>query len=520
MRLRFSFNGTARHRLFIAVITCCTIVAKAQVYDVTAFGAKGDGITDNTTFIQKAIDQCATTGGQVYFPAGTFLSGTLYLKSYVTLHLTEKATLLGHTDISKYPYLNAGISFYGENWAKQALIFCKNAEYVSIEGNGTIDGQGASFVITTNKKPDRYKNRPYLLWFAGSKHIRVKGVHLRNSAFWMQHYLGCEDLLIDGISIWNHSNKNNDMMDIDGCKNVIVSNVNGDSDDDGLTLKSTSPLITENVSITNCVLSSHCNALKMGTESTGGFRNITISNCVIKPSAQHAIIYGLPAGTSGISLEVVDGALMENVTINNIAIDGPEVPLFVRLGNRARKYTDTAATPAPGVIRNVQLSNITAINVGETASSITGVPNALVQDVTLSNITITAKGGGIAADMLTKVEELEDEYPEATMFGKLPAYGLYIRHANGIQLNNVSFRFRNAEERPALFFASVKQFSVTGLNAQTQSNTNAVINLTNSSNGFITNTVQHYPARSFVRKDAQSVNITTTNNYTPAIKSR
>ncbi len=520
MRLRFSFKRIAKHRLFAALFTCFTCVAHAQVYDVTAFGAKGDGMTDNTTSIQQAIDQCAVTGGKVYFPSGIFLSGTLYLKSHVTLHLTEKATLLGQTDVSKYPHLSSGIPFFGEEWAKQALIFCKNAEYVSIEGNGTIDGQGASFVIKTNKKPERYKNRPYLLWFAGSKNITIKGVHLRNSAFWMQHYLGCENLLIDGISIWNHSNKNNDMIDIDGCKNVIVSNVNGESDDDGVTLKSTSRLITENVSITNCVLSSHCNAIKMGTESTGGFRNITISNCVIKPSSQLATIYGLPAGTSGISLEVVDGGIMENVAISNIAMDGPEVPLFIRLGNRARKHTDTAATPAPGIIRNIQLSNITAINAGITSSSITGVSYAQVKDVTLSNIAITTKGGGTAKDMDIKVEELENEYPEATMFGKLPSYGLYVRHVNGLHVSGISLRYNGNEQRFPVVLSSVKQFSFSGLNVQSDKNTTAVISLNNSSNGFITNTIHHYPAKSFIRKDAQSVNIVTTNNYTPAIKTR
>ena len=243
--------------------------AGAQTYDISSFGAKGDGVTDNTPLIQRAIDSCAKTGGRVYFPAGTFLTGTLYLKSNVTLHISEGAVVLAHHDISKYPYQDAGIPFYGELWARQSLIFCKGQQNVGIEGKGTIDGQGGKFLANTLKKPDRYRNRPYLLWFAGCKNVSVKDVQLRNSAFWMQHYLGCEYVLIDGIRVWNHSNKNNDMMDIDGCKNVTVCNVIGDSDDDGITIKSTSPLVSENITITNCVISSHCNALKFGTESTG-----------------------------------------------------------------------------------------------------------------------------------------------------------------------------------------------------------------------------------------------------------
>ncbi len=123
------------------------------------------------------------------------------------------------------------------------------------------------------------------------------------------------------------------MMDIDGCcRYVTISNVTGDSDDDGITIKSTSKLISEYITITNCILSSHCSALKFGTESTGGYRNIVISNCVIKPSAQVSTIYGRPAGISGIALEVVDGGTMENISISNMVIEGPEVPLFIRLG--------------------------------------------------------------------------------------------------------------------------------------------------------------------------------------------
>ena len=170
----------------------------AQIYNVTDYGARGDSATDNTAFIQQAIDACTKTGGKVYFPAGKFLTGTIILKSNVTLSISGGAVILAHTSLSKYPYLNSGIRFYGEDWAKQSLIFCKDQQNVGIEGPGTIDGQGASFPVTTIVKPDRYKNRPYLLWFAGCRNVTVRDVQLRNSAFWMQHYLGCEYVLIDG----------------------------------------------------------------------------------------------------------------------------------------------------------------------------------------------------------------------------------------------------------------------------------------------------------------------------------
>lgn len=491
---------------FLAIFSIAT--ARAQMYDITRFGAIGDGKTNNTVFIQQAIDSCSITGGKVYFPTGVFLTATLVLKSNVTLYISGGATILGDSNTSHYPYQDAGIRFYGDQWAKQALIFCKGQENVGIEGKGTIDGQGAKFVVTTIRKPDRYRNRPYLLWFAGCKNVSVKEVHLRNSAFWMQHYLGCEYVTIDGIKIWNHSNKNNDMMDIDGCKYVTISNVAGDSDDDGITIKSTSPLLSENITITNCILSSHCNALKFGTESTGGFRNVVVSNCVIKPSAQLTTIYGKPAGNSGISLELVDGGIMENISINNIVIDGPQVPLFIRLGNRARKYMDGAPNPPLGKIKNIHISNIVATGADETGCSISGIEKAPVEDISLSNISIETKGTDSIIDFTRRVEEKEAEYPEATMFGNLPSYGFYIRHATGVKLSNITLRSRNRETRPGIIIAKTKQFSLAELDIQADDSTKAVVYIENSSNGYVTGSFPYFPAKQFLLAGQNSKHIT------------
>lgn len=493
----------------VLFMTCCIAgsTGYAQQYNVTHSGAVGNGVTDNTVFIQKAIDSCTVTGGKVYFPAGTFLTGTIVLKSNVTLHLSAKAVLLGQPATKYYPYQQAGIPFYGEDWAKQALIFCKNQENVTIEGEGVIDGQGASFVINTIKKPDRYKDRPYLLWFAGCKKVTVKGVRLRNSAFWMQHYLGCEQVLIDGINIWNHSNKNNDMIDIDGCRYVTISNVTGDSDDDGITIKSTSPLISEHITITNCILSSHCSALKFGTESTGGYRNIVISNCVIKPSAQVSTIYGRPAGISGIALEVVDGGIMENIAISNMVIEGPEVPLFIRLGNRARKYIASAVTPLPGRLKNISLANIIATGANNIGCSISGLEKSPVENISLRNISIEMSGGGEAADANVVPEEKEQDYPEATMFGKLPAYGFFIRHATDVRMSDIRLRYKTADARPAFLVSGTDGFTLTGLNVQSAATTEAVVVVNKSKNGIVGGNVPEFPARRFVKQDQQSVNI-------------
>ncbi len=494
--------------IWAVCITMGTAIhTKAQLYDVTNYGAIGNGITDNTVAIQKAIDECAKTGGKVYFPGGSFLTATLVLKSNVTLHISSHATILGHTDPKQYPYQDAGIRFYGEEWARQALIFCKNQENVGIEGSGTIDGQGASFVVNTIKKPDRYRDRPYLLWFAGCKDVTVKGISLRNSAFWMQHYLGCEFVWIDGIRVWNHSNKNNDLMDIDGCKNVTISNVIGDSDDDGITIKSTSSLISENITITNCVVSSHCNAIKFGTESTGGFRNVVISNCVIKPSGQLSTIYGKPAGMGGLALEVVDGGIMENITIDNIVIDGPLVPIFMRLGNRARKHTADAVAPPLGRIRNISLSNIIATGADETGCSITGIAKAPIENISLHNIRIETKGGDSLVDLFKPVVEKEEEYPEGIMFGKLPSYGFFIRHAKEVKMSGITLRSTGRENRPGIVVNNASKFYLNGLDIQSTDSTKAVVYVSESKDGTITNNLQYYPAQQFLLKDKTSTNI-------------
>jgi polygalacturonase len=502
-----------RFRIYPPLIALlfATCSLQAQVWDITSFGAKGDGTTDNTEFIQQAVDSCHLRGGKVLIPSGKFLSGTIILKSFVTFHITAGATLLAHTDPRKYPFLSAGIRFYGEDWARQALLFAANAERITLEGAGIIDGQGASFPVTTDKKPDRYKNRPYLIWMAGCKNVNITGLSLRNSAFWMQHYLGCEFLKLDGLNIWNHSNRNNDMMDIDGCRYVTISNIIGDSDDDGITLKSTSTLLSEHITITNCILSSHCNALKFGTESTGGFRNITISNCIIKPSRQTTTIYGKPAGISGVSLEIVDGGLMQNIHISNLVIEGAEVPLFVRLGNRARKFISSAATPPVGSIQHVHFSNITATGAGETGCSIVGIPGASIRDLTLTDIRLSLRGGGTAEDAQRMPEEKEKDYPEATMFGKLPAAGVYIRHVAGITISGLSVQTSQPDRRSVLVLEDVNDFRIDGVHCKPPA-AHPVISIRSATNGIVNNNRMAAGPKEFIAIPREAKNITYISN--------
>jgi polygalacturonase len=244
-----------------------------------------------------------------------------------------------------------------------------------------------------------------------------------------------------------------------------------DSDDDAITLKSTSPRLCENIRISNCMVSSHCNAVKLGTESNGGFRNISISGIVVKPSSdQQEKFFGQWIGSSAISLEVVDGGTMENVTVSDITVEGTESPIFIRLGNRGRGYKlrdgkgtlsgngneDTIAELIPidhvGSIQGVHLENIQIRNAGSLGCSITGLPGHPVENISLSNISLYHQGG-VRQEDLSKIEEAlkdekEKEYPEATMWGKLPAKGFFVRHAHNVRFQNIHIQTERPDARP------------------------------------------------------------------------
>ena len=452
--MKKNLSNMKKQILATALFALLAQSAEARDYSIVDFGAKSDTTVNSTAAIQQAIDQCsAAGGGRVVVPAGNYKIGTLVLRSRVDLHLEAGATLYGSTRLEDYrPMKTDYLSL--RTWSETIqLIYADKVQEVSISGLGTIDGRGAAFKkLSWN---DEGITRPHLLRFIQSQDIRVTDVTLRNSGCWMQHYLACDRIQIRGIKVFNRNNYNNDALDLDGCHDVIVSDMIADSDDDGITLKSTSPRLCENVTIQNCIVSSHCNAIKLGTETNGGFRNINIANCIVKPSAdQSTQFFGDPSkrGTSTLSLEIVDGGTLENVNVSGIVAEGTESPIFIRLGNRARSYAQDVPVTQIGRIRGVHISNVTVNNAGRTGCSITGLAGHPVEDIWLSDITIRQQGG-ITADDLTKIDEaLKDEkvkeYPEATMWGPLPAKAFFVRHARNITFRNVSVTTTLPDARP------------------------------------------------------------------------
>jgi len=498
-------------------------------YNVTQFHAVGDGVTLDTAAIQAAIGAAATQGGgEVVFPPGRFLTGTLYLKDRVALRLLQGATILGSANLADYPANHCKYPSWSDQYTARALIWGEGLQDIAITGSGTIDGQGVFFrdnVATPEElegisktlgeegryAPNKvYYNRPYLVRFISCRNVLVENVSMRNSAMWMQHYLDCDFVTLRGIKVFNHGCANNDMIDIDGCRNVIVSDCFGDSDDDALTLKSTGARPTEHVAITNCVLRSHCSAIKAGTESSGGFKDIAISNCVIQRSSVPQNRAGRPEGLAGIALEIVDGGALERVAISNLVIEGTTAPLFMRLGNRARTIQPDLPKPPAGVFRDVSIDNLVATGASPTGCAIAGLPGHCIENVTLSNIRI-AFTGPAPENIAAEVPEKEDQYPECAMFGTLPAYGFYCRHVNGLQLRGIELGGEAPGPRPAIVADDVHDLRIDGLSAEAAPGTPAQVVLRDTTGAWISGSTAAV-AKTFLSLENACSGIRLTNN--------
>ncbi|MDF3128931.1 glycosyl hydrolase family 28 protein [Kiritimatiellaeota bacterium B1221] len=430
-------------------------------YNIVDFGAVSDGETVNTIAIQGAVDAASAAGGGVVkVPAGTYVTGSIVMKNHVQIDLEHGSTILGSTDLADYPQVELPeYKFQKALGPLCALFYAEKAENIALTGSGTLDGRGGAF----ETQGTDLEMRPRNIQFISCKRVKVSGLTLRNSGMWMQHYNDCEDVLVENINVYNHANANNDMIDIDSCRRFVLNNMIGDTDDDGITIKSTGPAPCKDVAISNCVVHAHCNAIKIGTETTSHFENITISNITISPSRNPKVHFGLENGISGLSLEMVDGGLIDGITVDNITMDGVEVPFFIRIGKRGRAYFTDAPPVGVGGIKRVSISNVMIRNAGKTGSSITGQPGHTIEDLYMSNIRLFAKGG-VTEMPEVKVEDLPLDYPEGTMFGTLPALGMYIKHAENVFMNGVTIGADAEDVRPAFYVEDVSTLRIHELN--------------------------------------------------------
>jgi polygalacturonase len=465
-------------------------------FNVREFGATGDGTTLDTRSLQAAIDACAKAGGgTVWLPPGSYRSGTLFLKSRTELHLEAGAVLLGSKDLADYPITVPALRSYTDNYTERSLIYAEDQTQIMLSGRGVIDGQGASF-----KGP--YKVRPYLIRMIGCRDVSVRDLTLKDSPMWVQHYLGCEGVRVDGLTVRSKVNANNDGLDIDGCSQVRVADCDISSGDDAIVLKSTLDRPCRNVVIANCILSSDCNAFKLGTESNGGFENIVLSNCAIHDTR-----------LAGLALELVDGGVMDGVSISNVTMRNARGGIFIRLGNRARPFKEGMDKPGLGTLRNVNISDVFATGLDRTGCSISGLPEKPAESISLNNIRLSFVGGGTDADARRQPAEQADKYPEYSMFGVLPAFGLYCRHLRGLRLAGVSMAVSAPEARPSLVCDDVEDLDLFAWSCDAAASVHPVVRLAEVRNALLHGCRVLRDAALFLRVEgASSQNISLTGN--------
>jgi polygalacturonase len=480
--------------IFFSAAFSSTVTAQAKevssIYNVRSYGAIGDGKNLDSPAINKAIDAAVKAGGgTVWLSAGTYLSGSIHLQSNINLHINAGATILGapqemnaYDETESYsfgPYQDGPHSYF-----HNSLIWGENLVNVFITGNGIINGGGLTRdddkilnqmnghdnwqnPTKNNMPPLRLGNKAIALKLC--KNVVIRDITILHGGHFAMLLTGCDMVNIDNVTL----DTNRDGMDIDCCRNVMVSNCRVNSPgDDGICLKSTYALgefrLTENVTITNCQVSGFqegtlidgtmkprpnaSGRIKLGTESSGGFRNITISNCTLR-------------SCRGLALESVDGGILENVTITNLVMtDLYHYAIYIATGKRNRSPKVTF----PSRMKNVLISNVIATGVDKMSGiQIMGLPEEPIDGLRLENIRLTTNGGGTSEDAALKPREIADGYPEPYKIGTLPSYGIFARHVKNLELANISTNFETIDKRPAAMFSDIQGLDIDNLKLQT-----------------------------------------------------
>ena len=453
----------------ILLLPLC-MAASASFYNVRDYGAKGDGKTLEHTAINQAIEAASKAGGgQVYLPAGTYLCGSIRMKSNIDLHLSAGAKILAapaemkaydESEVFGAPEYQDG----GHTYFHNSLIWAEGQHDVSITGRGMIDGEGL-----TRRDTEKAGNVQGGSIGTGDKAIALKqcrNVTIRDITIYRGGHFaiivtGCEIGTIDNVTI----DTNRDGIDIDCCKYFTVSNTKVNTpNDDAIVLKSSyalkKPVLCEHILITNCIVTGYklgtfldgsyvpekvnwvCGRIKLGTESNGGYRNITISNCTCMWS-------------SGLAFEEVDQGKMENIVVDNISMSHVHhYPIYITTGCRNRGPKERTEVSSA---RDIYINNVIADDCDSLAGIIiTGMEGYPVRNVSLSNIRIQYRGGG--KKVTTPYREQGTNYPEPRWAGPTPAYGLYARHADGIRLHNVEFELMHPDERQEIILEDVVNF--------------------------------------------------------------
>ncbi len=458
-----------KRKLLYLLLTCCLQPVLAQgVYNVRDYGAVGDGKTLDSPAINQAIqDAAGKGGGQVILPAGTYLCGSIRLDNDIDLHLMAGAKILAapaemkaydESEVFGAPEYQDG----GHTYFHNSLIWAEAKQNVSITGQGMIDGEGLTKRDTEqagNVQGGSIGTGDKAIALKLCKNILIRDITVFRGGHFAIIVTGCERGTIDNVTI----DTNRDGIDIDCCKYLTVSNTKVNTPtDDAIVLKSSyalkQPVLCEHILVTNCLVTGYklgtfldgtyvpekvnwvCGRIKLGTESNGGYRNITISNCTCMWS-------------SGLAFEEVDQGRMENVTVSNISMSHVHhYPIYITTGCRNRGPKERMEVSSA---RDIYINNVVADDCDSLAGIIiTGMAGEPIRNVSLSNIRIQYRGGGQKVD--TPYREQGTNYPEPRWAGPTPAYGLYARHVDGLILRNVRFELLRPDERPDILLEDVK----------------------------------------------------------------
>ena len=451
---------------------------KAEIHQASSFGIKSDGVTLNTRSIQAGIDFISAHGGGVLeFSVGRYLTGSIHLKSNVEIRLLEGAVLVGSTNPYDYDMVEGN---YG-------LLLAKDQENISVKGKGVIDGRGFDCALNflnqvhlgfldDTTKYDRVTKRPKLIYFRECDNVEIEGINLRNSAEWTLVTDQCENLTISGILMDSKNYWNNDGLDIVDCRHVLIKDSFIDASDDAICFKSHSAEhLCEDIEVRNCVARSSASAFKFGTVSRGGFKNIRIINNKVFDTHRSAI-----------TIQSVDGGEIENILVDGLEAVNTSNAIYLRTGIRWNNGK-------MGYLRNITLSNIkvevpaTKADAGYSyegpiedlprnisPSGIVGIPELPIENVTLKNVEIIYPGGGnklyayrgTSDEELDSIPEMKDVYPEFSQFKELPSWGLFIRHAKGITLDNVRLVAGAKDYRPAIVADDVQGLEIKNLKTE------------------------------------------------------
>jgi polygalacturonase len=437
--------------------------AALRICDVKQYGAKGDGVTKDTAAIQAAIDDCATTGGEVLIEHGVFLSGMIVLASHITLDVDASATLLGSQDIADYPDRSPPVTNTQLADCKKALVYAESADDVHIQGAGTIDGN-ATGVADWNGDVVPEGTRPMVIFTVASSNVSIQGLTVKNGAVWAVVNMQVEHLTIDGITVDNELGATHDGIDVVDGSDVLVQNCTIASGDDSICLKSGAAGGLSNVTVQNCTTtqSGVANGVKLGTASVGPFRNIDVENVSIA-NAQSAAL----------AVESVDGSAISNVAFRHITTTNVGTPIFVLLGSRNRDPSQVGSID--GVTFDDVQSTSMRYNWGSIVTgSVVGGQTFGISNLTFSNLQLAYVGAGAnpnpapyTSDSFPEYQgqvpgqptgTLYDQYPDAKFFTGTggnentsyhgPGYAFFVRHASGVTFTGCSTPLTGTDSRP------------------------------------------------------------------------